>query len=158
MVTIHLPPLRDRREDIPRLAVEFLRHFSEVHGRDVAEFTDAARGALASYAWPGNVRELRNAVERAVVLASSDRLDVGNLPPEVSGRQVDSAAGAAAEVPFAEAREEAMRGFERSYLEAALERHDGNISEAARGLGLHRQSLQRTLKRLGIRPSDGAGE
>ena len=158
VVTIHLPPLRDRREDIPRLAVEFLRHFSEVHGRDVAELTDGARGALSSYAWPGNVRELRNVLERAVVLAGSDRLDVGDLPPEVSGRSIEAAAGAAAEVPFAEAREEALRGFERSYLEAALERHGGNISETARSLGLHRQSLQRTLKRLGIRPGEGAGE
>ncbi len=162
VVTIHLPPLRDRREDIPRLAVEFLRHFSDVHGRDVAELTDAARGVLGSYAWPGNVRELRNAVERAVVLAVSDRLDVGDLPPEVSGRPVEATTGAtggaATEVPFAEAREEAVRGFEKSYLEAALQRHGGNISEAARTLGLHRQSLQRTLKRLGIRASDGAEE
>ncbi len=157
VVTIHLPPLRDRREDIMRLAVEFLRHFSEVHGRDVAELTDAARGALGSYGWPGNVRELKNAVERAVVLAGSDRLDVGDLPPEISGR-VEAAAGSAPDVPFAEAREEAMRSFERSYLEAALERHGGNISETARELGLHRQSLQRTLKRVGIRPSAGAGE
>ena len=158
VVTIHLPPLRERREDIPRLAVEFLRHFSEIHGREVAELTDAARGALAAYAWPGNVRELRNAVERAVVLASSDRLDVGDLPPEVSGRPAEATAAPAAEVPFAEAREEAVRGFAKSYLEAALKRHGGNISEAARSLGLHRQSLQRTLKRLGIRPSDGAAE
>ena len=158
VVTIHLPPLRDRREDITRLAVEFLRHFSEVHGRDVAELTDSARGALGSYGWPGNVRELKNVVERAVVLASSDRLDVGDLPPEVSGRSVEAVAGSATDVPFAEAREEAIRGFERSYLEAALERHGGNISETARELGLHRQSLQRTLKRVGIRPSEGAGE
>ena len=165
VVTIHLPPLRDRREDIPRLAVEFIRHFSEVHRRDVSELADAARGAMTAYAWPGNVRELRNAVERAVVLTSSDRLDVGDLPPEVSGRRAGAAAGAAeatagaaAEVPFAEAREEAVRGFEKSYLEAALERHGGNISETARTLGLHRQSLQRTLKRLGIRPCEGAGE
>ncbi len=92
-----------------------------------------------------------------MVLAGSDRLDVGDLPPEISGR-VEAAAGSAPDVPFAEAREEAMRGFERSYLEAALERHGGNISETARELGLHRQSLQRTLKRVGIRPSDGAGE
>lgn len=80
------------------------------------------------------------------------------LDAQVSCRPVEAAAGPAVEVPFAEARDEALRGFERSYLETALEWHGGNISETARALGLHCQSLQRTLKRVELRPSDGAGE
>ncbi len=152
VVTIELPPLRERREDIPILASEFLAHFSAAHKRAIGGLSEGARRALLAYDWPGNVRELRNVMERAVVLGEGDVVETHHLPAQVIGG--DSTIGptdaAIAELPFTEARSRALESFERAFLSAALERHGGNISATARTLGMHRQSLQKTLRRLGI--------
>ncbi len=107
---------------------------------------------MLAYDWPGNVRELRNVMERAVVLGEGDIIETHHLPAQVIGS--DSTIGptdaAIAELPFTEARSRALEIFERTFLSAALERHGGNISATARTLGMHRQSLQKTLRRLGI--------
>ena len=120
------------------------------HDRPVRSLSAAARHALVAYDWPGNVRELRNVLERAVVLAETDEIDLAALPPRVTGNT--SASGpidaALADLPYTEARDRAMDAFERSFLAAALERHGGNVSATARALGLHRQSLQKILRRL----------
>ena len=152
VIPIHLPPLRDRREDIVALAIRFIADFAARYGRPVHQLSDAARHALLSYDWPGNVRELRNALERAVVLAEGEMLDVDDLPPAITGSQLAlrPSEAALADVPFAQAREHAVEAWERSFLEAALERHGGNISRTARALDLHRQSLQKKLRQLGI--------
>ena len=107
---------------------------------------------LLAYDWPGNVRELRNAIERAVVLTDAKTIEARDLPAQVAGsdatlRPEDAAL---AELSFAEARRRALEAFERPFLTAALERHDGNVSATARTLGVHRQSLQKTLRRLDI--------
>jgi len=152
VVTIHLPPLRDRREDVPVLAAHFLAHFAEVHGRPIADLADRARHALLAYDWPGNVRELRNVIERAVVLVEGEIVEARDLPGQVTGSdgflRPDDAA--LAELSFADARKRALETFEKSFLQAALERHGGNVSATARTLGVHRQSLQKTLRRLDI--------
>jgi DNA-binding NtrC family response regulator len=152
VVTLRLPPLRERRADIPALAVRFIAELASRHDRQVRALSTSARRALVAYDWPGNVRELRNVLERAVVLADGDEMDLAALPARVSGATgapgpVDAAL---AELPYTEARERAVEAFERSFLAAALERHAGNVSATARSLGLHRQSLQKILRRLDI--------
>jgi DNA-binding NtrC family response regulator len=154
VVTLRLPPLRERRADIPALAVHFIAELAARHDRPVRSLSTAARRALLAYDWPGNVRELRNVLERAVVLADRDEMDLSALPARVTGgTAAPGPVDAAIEgLPWTEARERAVEGFERSFLAAALERHGGNVSATARSLGLHRQSLQKILRRLDIAP------
>jgi len=150
VVTLEMPPLRERRADILPLAVHFVATLAEQHGRTVADLSENARRALLAYDWPGNVRELRNAIERAVVLAESDRIDAADLPGHITGRPgpLRPTEAALADLPYSEAKSRAIETFERTFLQAALERHGGNISATARALGLHRQSLQKMLKRI----------
>ena len=154
VVTLRLPALRERRSDIAAIAVHFIADMASRHDRPVRSISPAARRALVAYDWPGNVRELRNVLERAVVLADGDAIDVPDLPAHVSG--ATTAPGpidaALADLPYTEARERAVEAFERSFLVAALERHGGNVSATARAIGLHRQSLQKILRRLDIAP------
>jgi DNA-binding NtrC family response regulator len=152
VVQLELPPLRDRRDDIPALAAHFIAHFAERHGRDPLPLTEPARRALLAYDWPGNVRELRNAIERGLVLADGSEIEAGDLPPAItsSAAPLRPTDAAMAGLRFADARERVVESFERSFLAAALERHGGNVSATARALGLHRQSLQKRLKRLGV--------
>jgi len=154
VVTLHLPPLRERREDVPALAARFLAELAERHERRIEGLSEAARRSLVAYDWPGNVRELRNALERAVVLAEGPLVDVEDLPARVTGAEgpIGPVEAALAELPFHGARDRAARAFDASYLAAALERRGGNVSATARDLGMHRQTLQKMLKRLGIQP------
>ena len=159
VVTIELPPLRERREDVPALAAHFIAHFAERHRSPVNAISDGARRALVAYGWPGNVRELRNVLERAVVLAESDTITERDLPPQLLGSTaaISPSDAALADLPYAEARARAMESFDRAFLTAALERHGGNVSATARALQLHRQSLQKRLRALGLggtRPED----
>jgi len=114
-----------------------------------------ARRALLAHDWPGNVRELRNAIERAVVLAEDDVIRLTDLPSGLAGQPaaLRPAEAALGDLTYAEARTRALEAFEQSFLTAALERHGGNISAAARALGLHRQSLQKMLRRIGRGPA-----
>ncbi len=100
------------------------------------------------------MRELRNALERAVVLADGDAIDIPDLPALVGGATAATGPidAALADLPYTAARERAVEAFERSFLAAALERNGGNVSATARALGLHRQSLQKILRRLDMAP------
>jgi DNA-binding NtrC family response regulator len=151
VVQLELPPLRDRREDIIPLAVHFLAFFAERHRMPQRSLSEATRRALLAHDWPGNVRELRNTMERAVVLAEGDVIDARDLPASIAGSSaaLRPADAVLAELPYAEARQRVLDAFDRSFLAAALERYDGNVSATARALGLHRQSLQKLLRRLG---------
>jgi DNA-binding NtrC family response regulator len=151
VITLKMPALRERPDDIIPLAIHLIAELSKRHDRPPLSLSEAARSALIAYAWPGNVRELRNALERSVVLADGDRLELHDLPATISEsrapiRPVDAVL---AEMPFREARERAADAFDRAFLNAALERHGGNVSATARALGLHRQALQKLLRRLG---------
>jgi DNA-binding NtrC family response regulator len=152
VITIALPPLRERREDIIPLALHLIAELATRHARPALQLSDAARAAIVAYPWPGNVRELRNALERAVVLADGDRIEITDLPAQIAqkGVALPAAEAVAADVPFMQARERAMDAFDRAYLTAALEKHAGNVSATARFLGVHRQSLQKMLKRLAL--------
>jgi DNA-binding NtrC family response regulator len=155
VIHVELPPLRDRRADIPALAVHFAEELGRRHGRPVAELADDARRALIAYDWPGNVRELRNSIERAVVLADEPVLTADDLPAHVAGHEgpLRPSEALVAGLDYADARDRARRAFDRAFLGAALERHDGNVTRTAEALGLHRQSLQKLLKKAGLRGS-----
>jgi DNA-binding NtrC family response regulator len=151
VIQIEIPPLRRRREDIPPLAVHFVQELAARHGRRIDDLAPAARRALVAYDWPGNVRELRNALERAVVLADGPFLEAVDLPASVTGRAAAHAdATDLAGLDYHDARARARVAFDRAFLGAALERHGGNVTRAAEELGLHRQSLQKLLKRAGL--------
>jgi len=158
VVTLTLPPLRDRREDIPVLAAHFLAHYSrEVH-RPGLEITPAALALLQGYPWPGNVREIQNAIERAVVLTPGPALTEADFPPEI--RQ--TTAGAVAPVPSLPGLDDAMPladalvAFKRAKVRQALARAQGNQRQAAKLLGVEPSNLSRLLHTLDI-PSQPHG-
>jgi DNA-binding NtrC family response regulator len=151
VVTIHVPPLRERRDDIIPLTLHFVADLSTRYGRPVRGVDPAARRRLVAYDWPGNVRELANVLARAVVMAEGEEIGVADLPAYLSGSRASLAPddAALAGLTFAEARDRAAEAWEWRFLQAALERHGGNVSATARALGLHRQSLQKRLRALG---------
>ena len=153
VVTIDLPPLRERREDIPILANDMLTRYASLYGLRCREIDPEAMRRMVQYDWPGNVRELRNAVERAVVMTNDERLGVDDLPPELerSTPRAAETSGDALELPFVADFKEARREFERAYIERRLSETGGNVTRAAELLDMHRQSLQHKLRELGIR-------
>jgi two-component system response regulator HydG len=151
VAVLRIPPLRDRKEDIEFLASHFLRERSPIRGRKIIGFTTAAISAMEAYEWPGNVRQLRAAVERACVVSTHERIDVGDLPPEVVGI-VRREATSLADLTWSEAVEEGRIATARSYLEEVLRRHGGRVSEAAAHAGVERESFYRLLRRFGVQP------
>jgi two-component system, NtrC family, nitrogen regulation response regulator NtrX len=153
VVPVSIPPLTDRREDIPSLVEHFVAHYASERRVPTPEVADDAMVALQSYEWPGNVRQLRNVVERTIILAPGDRIgriDVDLLPSEVLGGNGDGAgASAMMGAPLREARET----FEREYLRVQIRRFSGNISRTATFIGMERSALHRKLKLLGITDS-----
>ncbi|HEX5634841.1 MAG TPA: sigma 54-interacting transcriptional regulator [Gemmatimonadales bacterium] len=157
VITIALPPLRERPEDIPVLARRFIRGFAAQHGLAIADLTDEALAALRRWHWPGNVRELRNAIERGVILAEGRVLALHDLPQAIVAGAPAEDESPSGELTFLEARRRALHAFDRDFLAAALKRHGGNIARTARALGLHRQSLQRLLLKRELREGETAG-
>jgi DNA-binding NtrC family response regulator len=147
VVEIALPPLRERREDLPALAQRLLVQVAERHGRSAKTLAPAALAALGRHAWPGNVRELRNTLERAAVLCEGDVIDAGDLHLEVAAAPLPDDPS----VPFSEAKRRATEEFERAYLLRALRAHGGNVSHTADAIGMVRQSLQQKMRELGLR-------
>jgi DNA-binding NtrC family response regulator len=138
-VEIHVPPLRQRAADILPLASAALADAARRYGRRLAGFDPQAMRALTQYAWPGNVRELRNVVERAVLLAGSEVVGVGDLR---LGAAVDAGPPALEEMSLEDA--------ERALIRAALRRHAGSATAAAQALGLSRSAMYRRMEKLGI--------
>jgi two-component system response regulator AtoC/two-component system nitrogen regulation response regulator NtrX len=151
VVDLHLPPLRQRPDDMELLIETFLGDLARKHGRGPREVSPEALKALLAFHWPGNVRQLRNALERSVVLAPGVRLELEDLPQEV--REPAPAPAPDEEDPslsFAEAKRRVIQAFELEFIERKLREHRGNISKTAQAVGMHRQSLQQKLKELGI--------
>ncbi|HEY7170968.1 MAG TPA: sigma 54-interacting transcriptional regulator [Vicinamibacterales bacterium] len=154
VIRIHVPPLRDRREEIPHLSTYFLREASERLGKPDIQLSSEVLDAFAQYWWPGNVRQLKNEVQRAVALsAPGGTIQPSHLSPEITAPQLPSASGppslrrsAAAASSLAAAVEQ----VERDLIQATLDRTGGNISETARALGLTRRGLYLKLRRLGL--------
>lgn len=141
VVPIHVPPLRERAEDIPELARHFLELASARFGRRPKRLAPDAVRALQAHRWPGNVRELKNLIERLMILAPRNEIAAEDLPFVAS-----EAAAIPPDAPLKGARDD----FERRYILAALRRHRGNVTRAAKTLGLERSNLYRKLKSYGI--------
>jgi two-component system, NtrC family, nitrogen regulation response regulator NtrX len=152
VIPFFVPPLRDRKEDIPLLVKEFLQQFGAEYGRPHVEMTEDALAALKQYHWPGNVRELRNLVERVLILnPKTQRIERKHLPMLVyrgPGKMTDSGRSAHGEEfsSLLQARE----AYERDYILKKLDEFHGNVSRAAEGLGLERSHLYRKMKALGV--------
>ncbi|MHB8969635.1 MAG: sigma-54-dependent Fis family transcriptional regulator [Pirellulaceae bacterium] len=143
VVTLELPPLRDRGEDILMLAEQFLTEFSRQARRKPPDLTAAARKRLLGHAWPGNVRELRNLMERMVYLTSDDKVDADELAFIMSPRGDDSA-WLASDLTLAEATHQ----FQVQFIQKQVQRAQGNMTNAAERLGLHRANLYRKMRQL----------
>ncbi|HYL82343.1 MAG TPA: nitric oxide reductase transcriptional regulator NorR, partial [Candidatus Acidoferrum sp.] len=155
---IHVPPLRDRREDIPLLAAHFLDASRRRLGSGPVRLTDEARDALLAAPWPGNVRELENVISRGALRASAGRpgretlrvgvehldLPAGNAPPSSPEPKPTSSEGVQRPLP------EQVDAFRRRAIQAAVDQHQGNWAAAARALGMHRSNLHHLARRLGL--------
>jgi two-component system nitrogen regulation response regulator NtrX len=145
VIPFSVPPLRERKEDIPLLTGHFLKEFSAAYGRRPREITDDAIETLMRYAWPGNVRELRNVIERIVIMnPTTTRFDRKHLPP-----LVHRDGGRRAPGDFSTLHQ-ARAAYERDYILKKLDEHHGNVSRTAEVLGLERSHLYRKMKTLGI--------
>ncbi len=150
VVEVTMPPLRERREDIPLLAAFFLERFARRENKAFEGISGAALERLSAHDWPGNVRELENAIERGVVVGRGPLLEAADLPPHVcpavaSGDQAVSLAGR--DLPLAE--------VEKAVVAAAMARHGGNKSQAARALGISRKLLYSKLREYGLGGAEG---
>ncbi len=148
VVTITIPPLRARREDIPLLARHFLEYFSREFKKRLPRLSPEAERLLVQYEWPGNVRELRNVVERAMILEDTGDLLPGHLPPEI-GRLITSSIAEASKFQLPEAGV-VLEEVEREFVRQALELTHGNQTQAARLLGLTRDELRYRVKKFAL--------
>jgi two-component system, NtrC family, nitrogen regulation response regulator NtrX len=144
VIPFYVPPLRDRKEDIPVLARFFLNEFSAEYGKKNRELSDAAMEILLRYPWPGNVRELRNLVERLVIVCPQARIEPHHLPPELFRGVAESP-----QQPYSTLHE-ARSAYEREFILRKLQEHRWNMTQTASALGLERSHLYRKMKSLGI--------
>jgi Nif-specific regulatory protein len=145
VVTLQLPPLRDRGDDVLLLADHFLAEFSKKARRRPPKLTAAARKRLAQHTWPGNVRELRNLMERLAYLTAEDKIEAEDLAFILSPR-----AEGAEHMQFEGPLTDATHDFQVEYIKRAVERRRGNMTDAAELLGLHRSNLYRKMRQLGM--------
>lgn len=137
-ISVELPPLRNRKDVIIPLAMQFLTEFSEKYGRDAETLTPMAKAELETYAWPGNIRELRNCIEKAVILSDGKAIDGFGLDISKASGMTEINAG------------DTMENMEEKTIRAAMARYDGNISMVAKSLDISRPTLYAKLKKYGI--------
>jgi len=155
VVQVELPPLRDRKEDIPLMAQAFLKEFAGENGKTITDIEPPALDLLVSYSWPGNVRELRAAIERAVIFCRKDKITVRDLPPSViSGRPllpIESASGSLPPAVGGGGEPPAtVKEAEKQLIIHALKEHLGNRTLAAKKLGMSRRTLHRKINTYGL--------
>ena len=153
VIPITVPPLRERRDDIPLLAKYYLDFFAEKYGRERKTLSEEALEALAGYAWPGNVRELKNLMERMVIMLSSEVVTPSNLLLDRAGYRKGEGDGIDWSGPLKEAREK----FEKRFIEKALERNDWNVTRTSKELSIERRHLYRRMAGLGIKKENRNG-
>ena len=150
VIEVKLPPLRERREDIPLLVEAFLKKCGESRGKPVKAAGEAALAMLVDYAWPGNVRELENVIERAVTLTRGDKILPEDLPPAIQGARGDRRI-----LDDAAERTLPLHEVEKEYIAKILEKTGGNKYQAAQVLGIDRKTLYRKLAEMeGKSPAD----
>jgi len=152
VIPFYVPPLRDRKEDIPLLVKEFLEEFGQQYGRPHVEITEDALNSLRQYHWPGNVRELRNLVERVLILNPKvQRVEKKHLPMLVyRGPKLTESGRFSTKSEEFSSLVEAREAYERDFILKKLDEFHGNVSRAAEGLGLERSHLYRKMKALGV--------
>jgi two-component system, NtrC family, nitrogen regulation response regulator NtrX len=153
VVPVRIPPLRERREDIPELVGHFLARFAAEKRIQTPELSKEAMAALQAHDWPGNVRQLRNIIERTLILTPGDRvgcIEVDLLPSEIIDSQNSAGLGGASMAIMGSPLREARESFEREYLKIQIRRFSGNISRTASFIGMERSALHRKLKALGL--------
>jgi DNA-binding NtrC family response regulator len=152
VIHTHIPPLRERPDDIRWFVRKFVDEFNRAHPNEARRLDPRTEQALMHYAWPGNIRELRHAVERACILSNSPLLDAESF----FGADFDSGSGA--EPPASQSLAEYLMACERDYLLMMLERHGGHITQTAEILGITRKTLWEKMRRLGIKGGRGGGD
>ena len=153
VVPVRIPPLRERREDIPELVNHFLARFAAERRIQTPELSKDAMAALQAHDWPGNVRQLRNIIERTLILTPGDRvgcIEVDLLPQEIVDSQGSAGMGGPSMAIMGSPLREARESFEREYLKIQIRRFSGNISRTASFIGMERSALHRKLKALGL--------
>jgi two-component system, NtrC family, nitrogen regulation response regulator NtrX len=144
VIPFYVPPLRERKEDIPQLAKHFLKEFSATYSRRPREITEDAMEVFLRYSWPGNVRELRNVIERLVIMNPTvHKIERKHLPPLMHREGSRAASGFST-------LHQARAAYERDYILKKLDENHGNVSRTAEVLGLERSHLYRKMKTLGI--------
>jgi DNA-binding NtrC family response regulator len=169
VISLTIPPLRERKEDIPVLAESYLEYFLPRVGRRIGRIEPAALEALSAYAWPGNVRELMNIIERAMLLCPGDEIRLADLPRSISDTVTGSerpnlsglTAGSGRQLPeewldrpFREVRREAVSQLEARYIAGLLRRTGGRVGETARLAGMEPRSVNEKMRRHGLRKED----
>lgn len=168
VIHLSIPPLRERREDIPALVDDYISRFRTKIGRDVRSIDEGALQGLVNYSWPGNVRELINVIERAVLLCDGDTIGVADLPDGIAEPSADLSRKAAftfesdsnsfpaqwLEKPIRAARQAVVTEFEKAYLSRLLQLTGGRVGETARRAGIEPRSLFEKMRRYGLRKED----
>ena len=161
VIPLTVPPLRERRGDIPLLAEHFLAELGVEYGKTPARLSEEALAAMSAYAWPGNVRELRNIIERLVIMVPRGRIEKGDLPAEIGGDGASRAAGPGSELDAlgqcvaSPTLKQGRERFERLFIAKKLSECGFNVSRTAEALGLDRTHLHRKLKAYGLVPDRG---
>ena len=151
VINLHMPPLRDRKEDIPILAHHFLKKFNSLNDKKISAIAPEAISALMSKSWPGNIRELENCIERGVILCQSDTIKISDILPQEPVAHTSSVFDHSTyTLPFKEAKEIIIKSFHNKYINWILQQNKGNISRAAEQAELQRQYLHRLIKEENI--------
>lgn len=154
VVRIHLPPLRERMEDIPLLAEHFLRSFAEKSGRHKLQLAPRAMDQLLACDWPGNVRELGNVIERAAALTQSTLIETVEIPGLVAAAARAAHSSYPLDLPFKDGRAQVIADFERTYLSECLRRFHGNIAQCAQYCGVDNKTFYRKMQDYGLDKRD----
>jgi len=150
VVRLHTPPLRERVDDIPLLVAHFIEKYNDKHGRRIQGATADTQALLIAYRWPGNVRELENVIQRAMILANGERLEVGDIAAEIRGTETETPSVAQS---LLHRTRKSAGVIEKQNIRAALERHSGNVTHTAKALGVSRATLQNKMRQYGLRRS-----
>jgi DNA-binding NtrC family response regulator len=151
VIRIHVPPLRERREEIPHLSTYFLREALERLGKPDVQLSSETLDVFSQYWWPGNVRQLKNEIQRAVAMSTpGGAIEPGHLSPEIGSTRLPTSAAPSRQLRTVPNLASAVEAVERDLIQTALDRAGGNISETARALGLTRRGLYLKIRRLGL--------
>ena len=147
VLPIHIPPLRERKEDIEILVDHYLKYFCDENNRPVIKTNAKALSKLKEYTWPGNVRELKNMIERMVIMSEGEQITLNQLPPEISHPSFETVKAFAGQKTLREVRDD----IESEYIKYCLEKYDGNVAKLSEVLQIERTYLYKKLKNMGLR-------